>query len=67
MTHTFRELVVSGVLFAPFVTYAITVLVVILISRPVLRFTEFAKLFSHASIAELSVYVTVLGLLILFI
>jgi hypothetical protein len=39
MTHTFRELVVSGVLFAPFVTYAITVLVVILISRPVLRFT----------------------------
>jgi len=67
MTHTFRELVIGGVLLAPFVTYAIAALVVVLISRPILRFTGFAKLFSHASIAELSVYVTVLGLLILFI
>jgi hypothetical protein len=67
MIHTFRELVVGGVLFAPFVTYAVAALAVVLISRPVLRFTGFAKLFSHASIAELSVYVTILGLLILFI
>ena len=67
MTHTFRELVVGGVLLAPFVTYAITALVVVLIGRPVLRFTGFAKMFSHASIAELSVYVTILGLLILSI
>ena len=65
MTHTFRELVVGGVLFAPFVTYALVALVVVLISRPVLRLTGFAKMFSHASIAELSVYVTILGLLIL--
>jgi len=67
MTHTFRELVIGGVLLAPFVTYAIAALVVVLISRPILRFTGFAKMFSHASTAELSVYVTVLGLLILFI
>jgi hypothetical protein len=67
MTHTFRELVVGGVLFAPFVTYAVAALAVVLISRPVLRFTGLAKMFSHASIAELSVYVTILGLLILFI
>ena len=67
MTHTFRELVVGGVLFAPFVTYAVAALAVVLISRPVLRFTGFANMFSHASIAELSVYVTILGLLILFI
>jgi hypothetical protein len=67
MTHTFRELVVGGVLLAPFVTYAVAALAIVLIIRPVLRFTEFAKLFSHASIAELSVYVTILGLLILSI
>ena len=67
MTHTFRELVIGGVLLAPFVTYAIAALVVVLISRPILRFTGFAKMFSHASIAELSVYLTVIGLLILFI
>jgi len=67
MTHTFRELVVGGVLLAPFVTYAIAALAIVLMIRPVLRFTGFAKMFSHASIAELSVYVTILGLLILFI
>jgi hypothetical protein len=67
MTHTFRELVVGGVLLAPFVTYAITALAVVLIGRPVLRFTGFTKMFSQQSIAELSVYVTILGLLILFI
>ena len=67
MTHTFRELVVGGVLLAPFVTYAVAALVIVLITRPVLRLTGFAKMFSHASIAELSVYVTILGLLVLFI
>jgi hypothetical protein len=67
MTHTFRELVVGGVLFAPFVAYALVALMVVLISRPILRFTGFANMFSHASIAELSIYVTILGFLILFI
>jgi hypothetical protein len=67
MTHTFRELVVGGVLLAPFVTYAITALVVVLIGRPVLRFTGFTKMFSQPSIAELSVYVTILGLLMLIV
>ena len=67
MTHTFRELVVGGVLLAPFVTYAIAALAIVLMIRPILRFTRFAKMFSHASIAELSVYVTILGLLILCI
>jgi hypothetical protein len=67
MTHTFRELVVGGVLLAPFVTYAVAALAVVLIIRPVLRFTRFANMFSHVSIAELSVYVTILGLLILSI
>ena len=63
MTHPFRELVVGGVLVAPFVTYAVAALVMFLILRPILRLSGFAKLFSHPSIAELSVYVTILGLL----
>src|SRR5262249_16679234 len=65
--HTFRELVVGGVLLAPFVTYAVAALVIVLISRPILRFPRLANLSSHASIAELSFYVTILGLLILCI
>jgi len=67
MTNTFRELVVGGVLFAPFVTYAVAALAIVLILRPILRFTGFENLFSHASIGELSLYVTVLGLLVLCI
>jgi hypothetical protein len=67
MTHTFSELVVAGVLLAPFVTYSLAALVIVLIIRPVLSFTRFANMFSQASIAELSVYVTILGLLILSI
>jgi len=63
MTHAFPELVVGGVLLAPFVTYAVVALVMFLILRPILRLSGFAKLFSHPSIAELSVYVTILGLL----
>ena len=67
MTHTFRELVIGGVLLAPFLTYALAALVIVLIIRPILRFIRFEKLFSHASIGELSVYVTILGLLVLCI
>ena len=63
MTHTFPELVVGGVLLAPFITYAAAALVMFLLLRPVLRLTGFARLFSHPSIAELSLYVTILGLI----
>jgi hypothetical protein len=63
MTHTFPELTVGGVLVAPFVAYALAALLIVLVVRPILRFIGFEKLFSHPSIAELSLYVTVLGLL----
>jgi len=65
MAHTFPELVVEGVLFAPFVTYLVAALVLIVVLRPLLHVVGFAKMFSHASIAELSLYVTVLSLLML--
>ena len=63
--HTFAELTVGGVLFAPFVTYLVAALVLIVVLRPLLHVVGFAKMFSNASIAELSLYVTILGLLML--
>ena len=65
MAQTFAELVIGGVLFAPFVTYLAVALIMILALRPVLHAVGFAKMFSHASVAELSLYVTILSLLVL--
>ena len=65
MAHTFAELAVGGVLFAPFVTYLAAALVLIVVLRPLLYVVGFAKMFSHASVAELSLYVTILSLLVL--
>lgn len=65
MTQDFQELVIGGVMFAPFLTYAFAALIVVLLLRPVLHFIGFAKAFSHASIAEFSLYVSILGTLIL--
>lgn len=65
MAHTFAELAVGGVLFAPFVTYLAAAFVLIVVLRPLLHVVGFAKMFSHASVAELSLYVTVLSLLML--
>ncbi|WGD53160.1 DUF1656 domain-containing protein [Bradyrhizobium sp. CB1650] len=65
MAHTFPELVIEGVLLAPFVTYLMMALVVIIVLRPLLHVVGFANMFSHARIAELSLYVTVLSLLML--
>ena len=62
MAHIFPELIIGGVLVAPFVTYLMTALVVNIVLRPLLHVVGFAKMFSHASIAELSLYVTILSL-----
>ena len=65
MAHTFGELVVGGVLVAPFVTYLVAALVVVMVLRPLLNVAGFAKMFSHAAIAQLSLYVTILCVLML--
>jgi hypothetical protein len=65
MAHTFPELIIEGVLLAPFVTYLVIAFVVIIVLRPLLHVVGFAKMFSHASVAELSLYVTIFGLLML--
>ena len=65
MAHTFPELAIGGVLLPPFVTYLAMALVVIIVLRPLLHVAGFAKMFSDASVAELSLYITTLGLLML--
>jgi hypothetical protein len=65
MTQTFHELVFGGVLFAPFLAYAGVALVIFLALRPLLHLIGFSKIFSHASIAELSLFVTLVGTIVL--
>jgi hypothetical protein len=66
MIHTYRELVIGGVLVAPIVSYAAIALVLFLLLRPVLHAVGFSRMFSNPSIAELSLYVSMFGLLALF-
>ena len=63
MTHSFSELVVGDVLLAPFVGYAVVTFALFLAFQPLLHLIGFPRLFSHPSIAALSLYVTILGLL----
>ncbi|WP_457155382.1 DUF1656 domain-containing protein [Mesorhizobium sp. P5_C1] len=63
MTHTFRELVIGGVLVAPIVTYAAIALVLVIVLRPLLHLIGFSGYFSNPSIAELSLFVAIFGLL----
>ena len=65
MTHPFYELTIDGVLLAPFVRHAVAALAVFLLLRPVLHLIGVPTLFSHPSIAALSLYVMLLGLLTL--
>jgi Protein of unknown function (DUF1656) len=66
MMHSFSEFMVGGVFLAPFVAYVVVALVLLLIFRPILRALKVAGLFSHPSIAGLSFFVIVLGLLTIF-
>jgi hypothetical protein len=63
--HSFSELVIGSVFVAPFIGYAATAFIIILALRPILHMCGFGKLFSHPAVAELSLYVTILGLLTL--
>jgi uncharacterized protein DUF1656 len=61
--HSFSELVIGDVFVAPFIVYALTALAIFLVLRPILHLCGFEKLFSNPAIAELSLFVTILGLL----
>ena len=61
--HAFSELVLGDVFVAPFLGYAVMALVIFLALRPILHLLRFERLFSRPAIAQLSLYVTILGLL----
>jgi Protein of unknown function (DUF1656) len=65
--HSFPELVIGGVFLAPFIAYATASFVIILALRPILRVLRIRRIFSHPSIAALSLYVAILGLLTIFL
>ena len=64
MTHSFSELTIGGVLVAPFVIYAGGAFVIFAVLRPFLHLIAFDRVFSNPPIAELSLYVLILALLI---
>jgi len=64
MMHNFPELTVGGVLIAPFVIYAGAAIAIFAVLRPFLRLVAFDRAFSRPPIAELSLYVLILALLI---
>jgi hypothetical protein len=64
MMHNFPELTIGGVLIAPFVIYAGAAIAIFAALRPFLRLVAFDRAFSSPPIAELSLYVLILALLI---
>jgi hypothetical protein len=64
MMHSFSELTIGGVLVAPFVMYAGTAIAIFAVLRPVLHLIAFDRAFSNPPVAELSLYVLILTLLI---
>jgi Protein of unknown function (DUF1656) len=66
MTQTYRELVIGGVLFAPIVSYAVATIFILGVLRPALHIIGFSRLFSNPAIAELGLYITIFGMLMLW-
>jgi membrane associated rhomboid family serine protease len=65
MMHSFPELTIGGVLVAPFVIYAGAAIAIFAVLRPFLRLIAFDRAFSNPPVAEVSLYVLILTLLIL--
>ena len=66
MMRSFPELTIGGVLVAPFVIYAGAAIAIFVVLRPGLHLIAFDRAFSNPPVAELSLYVLILTLLIVF-
>jgi hypothetical protein len=64
MMYGFPELTIGGVLIAPFVIYAGTAIAIFVVLRPFLHLIAFNRVFGNPPVAELSLYVVILALLI---
>jgi len=67
MMHGFPELSIGGVLVAPFVIYAGAAIAIFAVLRPLLHLVGFDRAFSNPPLAQLSLYVLVLALLIVLL
>lgn len=67
MMHSFPELTIGGVLIAPLVMYAGAAIAIFVLLRPLLHLIGFNRAFSHPPVAELSLYVLILALLIVLL
>lgn len=67
MMQTFPDIVIGGVLVAPFVLYAAVALIVVLLFRPLLALVAFDRLFANPPVVQLSLYVLILAALIVFL
>jgi hypothetical protein len=67
MMHSFPELTIGGVLVAPFVIYAGAAVAIFAVLRPFLRLIAFDRAFSNPRLAQLSLYVVILALLIVLL
>jgi hypothetical protein len=65
MMHSFPELTIGGVLVAPFVIYAAAAVAIFAALRPVLHLVSFDRAFINSTVAELSLYISILALLIM--
>ena len=66
MTAGFRELILGGVLIAPFVTYAIVAGLFLLLLRPLLRLVLYQMVFENPPLVLLCFYVILLAMLLVF-
>jgi hypothetical protein len=64
MTHSLPVLTIGGVLVAPFMIYVGAAIAIFAVLRPFLHLVAFDRAFSNPPVAELSLYVLILALLI---
>lgn len=67
MTQPLSDVATGGVLVSSFAAYAAMALIIFLALRPILDRLRLARLFSHPSVAALSLDVTILGLVVLLV
>ncbi|MDR6955536.1 hypothetical protein J2X65_004916 [Ancylobacter sp. 3268] len=63
MTYGFHDFVIGGVLLAPILRYALVTLFVALLLRPLLHRIGFLNHVSNPPLVELSLYVSIFGVL----
>ena len=64
MRSGFAELILGGTLVAPFLTYALVALLLLLLLRPLLRLVGFESMFSNPPLVLLCLYVILVALLL---